>query len=46
MIDNPDIVVFREGTEGLSMEPYTEALRERLPDRTVGLARTPRESTN
>ncbi|SEW12297.1 NAD(P)-dependent oxidoreductase [Natrinema salifodinae] len=40
---NPDIVVLREGTEGLSMESYAETLRERLPDRTVALARTPAE---
>ncbi|MFC7213973.1 NAD(P)-dependent oxidoreductase [Saliphagus sp. GCM10025334] len=41
MSTNPDVVVLREGTEGLSMESYAEALRERLPDRTVALARTP-----
>ena len=40
---NPDVVVLREGTEGLAMEPYAEKLRERLPDRDVRLARTPRE---
>ncbi|MFK8213990.1 D-2-hydroxyacid dehydrogenase [Haloferax volcanii] len=38
-----DIVVLREGTEGLSMESYADALRERLPDRTVTLARTPKQ---
>ncbi|WP_435064251.1 D-2-hydroxyacid dehydrogenase [Halobaculum sp. EA56] len=43
MTDTPDVVVLREGTEGLSMESYAEALRERLPDRTVALARTPKE---
>ncbi|WP_254531475.1 NAD(P)-dependent oxidoreductase [Natrinema gelatinilyticum] len=43
MDTNPDIVVLREGTEGLSMESYAETLRERLPDRTVALARTPTE---
>ncbi len=42
MSENPDIVVLREGTEGLSMESYAEALRERLPDRTVVHARTPK----
>ncbi|WP_227356670.1 D-2-hydroxyacid dehydrogenase [Haladaptatus salinisoli] len=41
MSENPDIVVLREGTEGLSMESYAEELQERLPDRTVALARTP-----
>ncbi|WP_435320694.1 NAD(P)-dependent oxidoreductase [Haloarchaeobius sp. TZWSO28] len=39
-----DVVVLREGTEGLSMESYADALRERLPaDRTVTLARTPKQ---
>ncbi|MFW6003016.1 MAG: D-2-hydroxyacid dehydrogenase [Halanaeroarchaeum sp.] len=38
-----DILVLREGTEGLSMASYAETLRERLPDRTVRLARTPRQ---
>jgi len=40
---DPDIVVLREGTEGLSMASYADALRERLPDQTVALARTPAE---
>ncbi|WP_331235010.1 D-2-hydroxyacid dehydrogenase [Natronorarus salvus] len=39
----PDIVVLREGTEGLAMEPYAEELRERLPGHELALARTPRE---
>ncbi|MDS0300095.1 D-2-hydroxyacid dehydrogenase [Halogeometricum sp. S1BR25-6] len=43
MTETPDVVVLREGTEGLSMESYAETLRERLPDRTVALARTPRQ---
>ncbi|WP_224270968.1 NAD(P)-dependent oxidoreductase [Haloprofundus salinisoli] len=43
MTTNPDVVVLREGTEGLSMEPYAEVLRERLPDQTVALARTPKQ---
>jgi len=43
MTDNHDVVVLREGTEGLSMESYAEKLSERLPDRSVALARTPRE---
>ncbi|MFC6954997.1 D-2-hydroxyacid dehydrogenase [Halorubellus litoreus] len=38
-----DIVVLREGTEGLSMESYAETLSDRLPDRTVTLARTPKQ---
>jgi phosphoglycerate dehydrogenase-like enzyme len=41
MSGKPDIVVLREGTEGLSMEAYADAIRERLPDRSVALARTP-----
>ncbi|AEH39186.1 NAD(P)-dependent oxidoreductase [Halopiger xanaduensis] len=43
MSTNPDIVVLREGTEGLSMESYAETLRDRLPEHTVALARTPKE---
>lgn len=44
MIDsNPDIVVFRQGTEGLSTERYADAIRERLPDYDVVLARTPHQ---
>jgi phosphoglycerate dehydrogenase-like enzyme len=38
-----DILVLREGTEGLSMAAYADKLRERLPDRTVVYARTPQE---
>ncbi|ELY98741.1 D-isomer specific 2-hydroxyacid dehydrogenase NAD-binding protein [Natrialba aegyptia DSM 13077] len=40
---NADVVVLREGTEGLSMESYAETLRERLPNHIVALARTPAE---
>ncbi|SEH47368.1 Phosphoglycerate dehydrogenase [Halopenitus malekzadehii] len=43
MTEEPDVVVLREGTEGLSMESYAETIRERLPERTVALARTPAE---
>ncbi|NUB93210.1 D-2-hydroxyacid dehydrogenase [Haloterrigena sp. SYSU A558-1] len=43
MSTNPDVVVLREGTEGLSMESYAETLRERLPEHAVALARTPKE---
>ncbi|MWV63286.1 D-2-hydroxyacid dehydrogenase [Halorubrum sp. JWXQ-INN 858] len=43
MSDQPDVVVLREGTEGLSMESYADRLRERLPDHEVALARTPRD---
>ncbi|WP_255192197.1 NAD(P)-dependent oxidoreductase [Natronobeatus ordinarius] len=42
MSETPDIVVLREGTEGLPTEPYAEALRERLPDHEVVHAPTPR----
>ncbi|WP_306052705.1 D-2-hydroxyacid dehydrogenase [Natronococcus wangiae] len=42
-MSKPDVVVLREGTEGLSMESYAETLRDRLPEATVELARTPRE---
>ena len=41
MTETHDIVVLREGTEGLSMASYAEALRERLPNRSIALARTP-----
>ena len=40
---SPDVLVLREGTEGLATEPYVEALRERLPDQEVRLARTPED---
>ncbi|WP_266082096.1 D-2-hydroxyacid dehydrogenase [Haladaptatus caseinilyticus] len=43
MSENADIVVLREGTEGLSMESYAEALRDRLPEQSVALARTPKQ---
>lgn len=41
--ENPDVVVLREGTEGLSMKDYAAELRDRLPEYTVVHARTPRE---
>ena len=41
MSANPDLVVLREGTEGLPMEPYAQELRDRLPEHTVAHARTP-----
>jgi phosphoglycerate dehydrogenase-like enzyme len=40
---DPAVVVFRKGTEGLSTEHYAEAIRDRLPDVDVALARTPHE---
>jgi phosphoglycerate dehydrogenase-like enzyme len=41
--DAPDVVVLREGTEGLDMDEYAERIRERLPDADVRHARTPHE---
>ncbi|AEN05453.1 D-2-hydroxyacid dehydrogenase [Halolamina sp.] len=43
MTDAPDVVVLREGTEGLDMAGYADAIRERLPDADVRHARTPHE---
>jgi phosphoglycerate dehydrogenase-like enzyme len=39
----PDVVVFRNGTHGLSSDTYAEELRDRLPNRAVTVARTPTE---
>ncbi len=39
----PDIVVLREGTEGLDMADYAAEIRERLPNADVRYARTPHE---
>ncbi|AGB39537.1 D-2-hydroxyacid dehydrogenase [Natronococcus occultus] len=41
MPDETDLLVLRKGTHGTPIEQYAETLRERLPDRTVELARTP-----
>jgi phosphoglycerate dehydrogenase-like enzyme len=38
-----NVLVLRKGTHGMPAEDYAEALRERLPSRTVNLARTPKE---
>jgi phosphoglycerate dehydrogenase-like enzyme len=38
-----DVAVLRKGTHGLPMDEYAAALRERLPDREIRLARTPGE---
>lgn len=43
MADDVDVLVLRRGTHGMPVEQYAETLRERLPDRTVKLARTPEE---
>ncbi|NGM68989.1 D-2-hydroxyacid dehydrogenase [Natronolimnobius sp. AArcel1] len=39
--DEFDVLVLRKGTHGIPIEQYAATLRERLPDRTVRLARTP-----
>mgnify|MGYP000168040747 FL=1 len=39
----PDVVVCRQGVHGQPIEGYVEAIRERLPDHSVELARTPAE---
>ncbi|WP_459809605.1 D-2-hydroxyacid dehydrogenase [Halopiger thermotolerans] len=38
-----DVLVLRRGTHGVPVEQYAAAIRERLPDQTVRLARTPAE---
>ena len=43
MSDAPAVLVLRKGTHGAPIEQYADALRERLPDATVTLARTPDE---
>ncbi|WP_440764991.1 D-2-hydroxyacid dehydrogenase [Natronorubrum sp. DTA7] len=40
-INEPDVLVLRTGTHGMPVEQYVAAIRERLPERTVELARTP-----
>ncbi|WP_440771113.1 D-2-hydroxyacid dehydrogenase [Natronorubrum sp. DTA28] len=39
--DEPDVLVLRTGTHGMPVEQYVAAIRERLPEQTVELARTP-----
>ncbi|SDC43261.1 D-2-hydroxyacid dehydrogenase [Natrinema hispanicum] len=39
--DAPDVLVLRRGTHGIPIEQYAAAIRDRLPDHTVALARTP-----
>ncbi|PSP86578.1 hydroxyacid dehydrogenase [Halobacteriales archaeon QS_1_68_17] len=43
MVDQADVVVFRRNFHGLPADDYARALRERLDDLTVAVARTPRE---
>lgn len=40
---NPDIVVLRKNTEGLSTQSYADVLRRKLPDYTVAHADTPKK---
>ena len=42
-MQDPDIVVLRQKIHGLAMGEYAAAIRERLPDREVVIARTPSE---
>jgi len=39
---DPDVVVLRKNTEGLSTQSYTDVLRRKLPDHTVVHADTPK----
>ncbi|WP_241471289.1 D-2-hydroxyacid dehydrogenase [Natrinema salifodinae] len=41
MAASSDVLVLRKGTHGIPIEQYADAIRDRLPDRTVELARTP-----
>ncbi|WP_436343700.1 D-2-hydroxyacid dehydrogenase [Natronorubrum sp. FCH18a] len=41
--DTPDVLVLRTGTHGMPVEQYAAAIRERVPEQTVELARTPAE---
>ncbi|WP_267640033.1 D-2-hydroxyacid dehydrogenase [Haloarchaeobius amylolyticus] len=43
MSDAPAVLVLRKGAHGIPIEQYAEALRDRLPDHDVTLARTPKE---
>ncbi|WP_276271576.1 D-2-hydroxyacid dehydrogenase [Haloarcula litorea] len=38
-----DIVVLRQGVHGMAVDQYATALRDRLPDRDIEVARTPDE---
>jgi len=42
-MSDTDVLVLRRGTHGMPAVDYADALRERLPDHTVHVARTPRE---
>ncbi|MGM0605257.1 MAG: D-2-hydroxyacid dehydrogenase [Halobacteriota archaeon] len=40
---DPDIAILRQKIHGLSLDDYAQALRDRLPNREVAIARTPDE---
>jgi phosphoglycerate dehydrogenase-like enzyme len=40
---DPDVAVLRGNVHGLPIEQYADALRERLPEKEIALARTPPE---
>ncbi|OIB58906.1 D-2-hydroxyacid dehydrogenase [Natrialba sp. SSL1] len=40
-VADPDVLVLRKGTHGTPVEQYADAIRDRLPEHTVALARTP-----
>ena len=42
-MSDTDVLVLRRGTHGMPAVDYANALRERLPDHTITVARTPRE---
>jgi phosphoglycerate dehydrogenase-like enzyme len=43
MTERPDVLVLRKAAHGMPIEQYAAALRERLPDHEVTLARTPEQ---
>ncbi|WP_435318806.1 D-2-hydroxyacid dehydrogenase [Haloarchaeobius sp. TZWSO28] len=43
MTDTPSVLVLRKGAHGIPIEQYAEALRDRLPDHEITLARTPKQ---
>ncbi|WP_256299866.1 D-2-hydroxyacid dehydrogenase [Haloarchaeobius salinus] len=43
MTEQPDVLVLRKAAHGMPIEQYAAALRERLPDHDINLARTPAE---
>ena len=43
MTETVDVLVLRKGTHGTPVEEYAEAIRDRLPETTVRVAKTPAE---